>query len=92
MLSKFITGTICDTVFDQVKNLPTNEDGVALFKIFMSFTVIKSLQLSILYLNQIMILLLSTYNYAIPTINTKLTHLFLIACTTTRILENAGQI
>ena len=32
-----------------------------------------------------------TYNYVIPMINTKITHLFLLACTFTRVLNNTEQ-
>ena len=61
MYSKYVTGTICDTVFEQVQNLPTNKDGVALFKLLTFFTVVASLQLLILSFNQIISLLLYMY-------------------------------
>ena len=88
MISKSITRTICNTTFEKAQNLPNNEDGVALFNPFMPFTVNASLQLSILSYNQITSLLPSTYVYIIPTINTKLTRLFLIACMLIRVLED----
>ena len=33
MLSNYITGTICDIVFEQAKNIPTNEKNIKLFNI-----------------------------------------------------------
>ena len=92
MLSKYVTITIHDTAFERAQNLPTNKDGVTIFKLFKSFTVIDYLQLSILFFNQITSLPPSTYNYVIPTINTKLTHLLLLAPTPTRVLENEEHI
>ena len=52
MLSNYITGTIRDTVFRQAQNLPTNEDDVALFKIFTSFNAVAYPQLSIISLKK----------------------------------------
>ena len=92
ILFKSVTVTIRDTVFEQAKNLPTNKPGVALFKPFTLFTVAASLQLSILSLNQIMILLPSMYNFVIPTINTNITYMFLLTCTPTRTLNDVKQI
>ena len=89
LLSKSVTGTICDTVFDKAKNLPTNEYCVILFKLFTSFTVVGSLQPSIISFNQITSFYLSTYDYNIPTINTKLTDLLLIARTPTHALDDS---
>ena len=45
MLSKSVTITSCNTVFEQAKKLPTDKDGITLFKLFTSFTVIASIQL-----------------------------------------------
>ena len=55
IISKSVTGTICDTVFKQAQNLPTDEDGISLFKLFTLFTVIASLQFLIISFNQITI-------------------------------------
>ena len=77
MLPKSITGTIFNTVFDQVQNLPADKDIIALFKIFTLFSSVASLLPSILSYKKITSLLLSTYDYVIPTINTKLVNLFL---------------
>ena len=92
MLSKSFTGTIRDTVFEQAQNLPTDEYGITLFQLFTSFTVVAYLQISIFPFNKITSLLSLTYNYVILTINTKLTHIFLLACIPTHILDNSEHI
>ena len=92
MYSKYVTGTICDTVFEQVQNLPTNKDGVALFKLLTFFTVVASLQLLILSFNQIISLLPSTVDYVFFAINANLTHISLLARTPTRVLKDAEKI
>ena len=92
MLSKSVTGTICDTVFDQGKTLPTDKDGFLPFKIFTPFTVISYLQLPILSFKNITSLLTLTYDYVIPTINTNITHMFLLACTPTHIIDGIEHI
>ena len=43
MVSKSVTGTIHDIVFDQAQNLPTNKYGISLFKLFTSLTVFASI-------------------------------------------------
>ena len=53
MLSKSVTRYIHDTVFEQAQNLLSDKDGIALFTIFTSFTVVASLQISIQSFNQI---------------------------------------
>ena len=92
MLTKSVTKTIRDTVFEHAKKLPSDKDGFELFKLFTSFTIIASFQPSILSFNQITSLLPSTYDYVIPKINTKITHMFLLARTPTHVLDDAGDI
>ena len=62
MLSESVTGKFRNTAFEQAQNLPTNKDGVTIFNIFTSFTVVASLQILILSFNQITSLIPSTYN------------------------------
>ena len=83
MLYKSVTGTIHDTIFKQAQNLPSEKSSVAILKLFTLFTIVTSLQRSILSLDQIMSLLMLKYNYIIPKINTKLAHIFLLARTPT---------
>ena len=45
ILSKSITGKFRNTISEQAQNLPTDKYGVALLKIFSSFTVVASLQI-----------------------------------------------
>ena len=92
MLYKSFTRTIRDNVFEKSQNLLTNKYDVALFNIFTTFTTGASLQLPIFSFNQITILLLLTYGYLIPIINTKLTHMFLLAHTHTCILYDSEHI
>ena len=89
MLSKSVTGTIRDTVFENSQNLPTDKDSISLFNIWMSLTVFASLQISTFYFNKIPNHLPMIYDYAIPKINTELTHLLLLTSTTTCILDNS---
>ena len=42
MLSKSVTRNICNTVFEQSQNLPSDKYSVALFKLFTSFTTVVS--------------------------------------------------
>ena len=51
MLSKYVTRTIRDTVFEQLQNLLTNKDAIELFKLLTLFTIVNSLQLSIISFN-----------------------------------------
>ena len=92
MLPKSVTGAIHDTAFEKVQNLLSKKYGIALLKLFTSFTVVASLQISILSFNQITNLRLLTYNYIIPKINTNPTHIFLLASTSTCVLDNSEQI
>ena len=52
-LSKSVTRNISNTVFRQAKNLPTNEYGVEISKLFTLFTVVAFLQLLVFSFNQI---------------------------------------
>ena len=87
-----ITGDLKTTVFDQIDNRPTNEDGPSLFKLLTSFTTISSLQLSMLAFRQILDFDPAVHEFKIATINTKLNHLFVLATTPHRRLEDLERI
>ena len=87
-----ITGDLKTTVFDQIDNLPTNEDGPSLFKLLTSFTTISSLQLSMLAFRQILDFDPAAHEFKIATVNTKLNHLFVLATTPHRRLEDLERI
>ena len=91
-LKASITGDLKTTVFDQIDNLPTHEDGSSLFKLLTSFTTISSLQLSMLAFRQILDFNPAEHEFKIATINTKLNHLFVLATTPHRRLENMERI
>ena len=65
ILSKSVTGTIHNIIFRQTQNLPSDKDGVSLFKLFTSFTDVASLQLSILSFQT---------NHEPPSVNVQLSH------------------
>ena len=87
-----ITGDLKTTVFDQIDNLPTNEDGPSLFKLLTSFTTISSLQLSMLAFRQILDFDPAAHEFKIATVNTKLNHLFVLVTTPHRRLEDLERI
>ena len=91
-LKASITGDLKTTVFDQIDNLPTHEDGPSLFKLLTSFTTISSLQLSMLAFRQILDFDPAEHNFKIATVNTKLNHLFVLATTPHRRLEDLERI
>jgi hypothetical protein len=49
-----ITGDLCATIFDQADNLPTTEDDPTLFKKLTAFTMVASLELSMLSFKMIL--------------------------------------
>ena len=87
-----ITGSIKTTIFGQFGNISTHEDGPTLFKKVTGFTPISSIQLSIASLQQIIDYNPADDNFEISTINTKLTNLFILATTNTRMLKDAERI
>ena len=91
-LKASITGDLKITVFDQIDNLPTHEDGPSLFKLLTSFTTISSLQLSMLAFRQILDFDPAEYDFKIAMVNTKLNHLFVLATTPHRRLEDLERI
>lgn len=91
-LKRSITGDLRATVFDQTDNLPATEDGPTLFKKLTTFTMVASTQLSMLSFKHILEFDPSAHAFNIPTINTKLIHLFVLATTRDRILQESEKL
>jgi hypothetical protein len=91
-LKPSITGDLCATVFDQAGNLPIHEDGPNLFKKLTDFTMVASLQLSMLSFKTILEFDPAVHAFNIPTVNTKLNHLFVLATTRERALLASKRI
>lgn len=88
-----ITGDIRANLFSQsITNLPTLNDGPALFISLTKFTSISSTQLSLIAFNNILSFDPSDFEFNIVTINTRLNHLFVIATTSTRTLDPSERI
>lgn len=83
-----IKGSVRDMIFAQVNNLSENADGPSLFKMLTTFTSIASVQLSLMSLNSILEFNPLNLKFNIPRINTKLSHLFVLATTRTRTLDH----
>jgi hypothetical protein len=80
-------GDLHATIFDQADNLPTTEDGPTLFKKLTALTMVASLQLSVLSFKMILEFDPVVHKFHIPTINTMLNHLFVLATTCERTLQ-----
>jgi hypothetical protein len=91
-LKKSITGDLRATLFEQASNLPAYADGPSFFKLMLSLTTVSSLQLSIISFNQILQFDPAIHHFNVPTINTKLSHLFTLAMTSSRLLAGAERI
>ena len=87
-----ITGNLKAIIFTQSGNLPENEDSISLFKLHTSFTTVASLQLSMISFNNIITVDSAIYKFNIPSINSKLINLFMLATTNTRALLDAEKI
>jgi len=81
-----------DTVFTQLGNLPINRDGIALFKSLTSFASVSSMQLPFFSFNTILEYSLLHLDFDISKINTKLSHLFILATTQHRKLDELERI
>ena len=66
-------------IFHQLGNLLVHEDGPAFLKPLTEFMIISLLQLSLLLLCNILNFNPAACQFNIPQINTKLTHLFMLA-------------
>lgn len=91
-LKKSLTGTIHSTLFGQFANAPVNEDGVFLWIRLTKFTITSSLHLSVTAFQEILELDPGAYKFHIPTINSKLLHLFVLATTPHRQVQDQERI
>jgi hypothetical protein len=91
-LKSSISGDLRATIFDQVGNLPITDDGPTLFKKLTTFTMVASLQLSMISFKNILQFEPVEHKFNIPTINTKLNHLFVLATTRERQLLDSERI
>jgi hypothetical protein len=91
-LKATLEGDIKATLFDQIGNLPTIEDGAALFKTITTFSLASSLQLTIKTISNIQALAPADCQFKVSTINTKLTHYFILASSGNRSLTEAEKI
>jgi hypothetical protein len=82
-----ISSNLLATMFDQTGNSPVNEDGPTLFKHLTTFTMVTSLQLSMLSFKNILEFDPAEHNFNFPMINTQLIHLFVLATTQERNLQ-----
>ena len=87
-----IKGSIRDTIFTQVGNHPNNTDRNSLFKKLTNFTMVASLQLSLLSFNSIIGLNPLDFKFDISLINTKLMQLFVLCTTQHRVLDDNERI
>ena len=87
-----IKGTLKDTIFNQIGNIPKHTDGVSLFKQITSFSTVASIQLSMLSFQNILNFDVAEHNFDIPTINSKLCNLFTLATSSTRSLAESERI
>jgi hypothetical protein len=92
MLKGSISGDIKATIFEQVDNIPTHEDGNLLWKKITTFTVVASLQLSMMSLNSIITYEPAKDDFKISDINKNLNYLFVLARTPTRPLDEPEKI
>ena len=91
-LKESISGHLHSTIFEQVGNIPDNEDGISLFKKLTNLTSVASLQLSVLSFNKLLHFCPSEHNFVIPTINTELNNLFILATTSHRTLPDSERL
>ena len=87
-----ITGNLRDIIFNQYGNLPTHNDGIALFKQITTFSTVASIQLSMLSFQSILNFDPSSYDFNITTVNSKLCSLFTLATSSTRSLKDSERI
>jgi hypothetical protein len=91
-LRSTLEGDIKATLFDQIGNHTTHEDGAQLFKTITNFSLASSLQLTIRTITDIQALDPVDFKFNIATINTKLTHYFILASSGTRALSEAEKL
>jgi hypothetical protein len=91
-LRSTLGGDIKATLFDQIGSHTTNEDGAQLFKTITDFSLASSLQLTIKTITDIQALDPVDFKFSIAAINTKLTHYFILASSSTRALSEAEKL
>ena len=91
-LKSSISGNLKLTLFSQIGNLPTYEDGTHLFAQLTTFTMAASLDLSMGSFKWILEFDPADNAFNITTINTKLNHLFVLETTGQRILGEPESI
>ena len=91
-LKATLEGDIRSTLFDQLGNLPTVEDGAVLFKTITDFSLASSLQLTIKTISDIQSLDPADFKFKITNINTKLTHYFILASSGSRSLSEPEKL
>ena len=87
-----IQGDLKNTIFTQFKNIPDHDDGIALFKKLTTFTIVASMQLSMISFTNILNFSPSELLFNIPAINSKLLHLFILSTTSSRTIDDAKGI
>jgi hypothetical protein len=83
-LKESLEGDIRQTVFAQPLNHPAFEDGASLFKTITGLSMASSLQLTIQTVQDIQALEPADFQYKIALLNTRLTHLFMLAASVNR--------
>ena len=91
-LKKSISSDLRSNLFEQASDIMTEADGPSFFKKMLSFTTISSLQLSMMSFNQILQFDPALHQFKVPTINKTLNHLFVLATTSTRTLDDPERI
>jgi hypothetical protein len=91
-LKSTLEGDIKATLFNQIGNLPTIEDGAVLFKTLTNFSLASSLQLTIKTVADIQALDPVDFKFNITAINTKLTHYFILASSGSRPLSESEKL
>ena len=77
-LKASITGSLKSTIFSQPENIPKDEDGVALFYLFTTYTTLSTVQLSLSTFSNLLKYDPSADEYDIAKINTNLTNMFVL--------------
>lgn len=78
-LSSSVTGDLRSSLFEQLDNLPTNEDGPTLFKRMIDSTVAATMQVSNQALMDLQLLEPAEFQYNLSLLNTKAAQLFHLA-------------
>ena len=91
-LKSSITGTLSSSIFGQFGNAPIHEDGVGLWIKLTKFTLTSSLQMSVAAFDQIIHFRPEDHDFHVPTINSKLLNLFVLATTRHRELGDPEKL